>query len=140
MAKGYSIAPRLNGWHVRVRYQGLSTFKTFKKKSNGDVWGRQQVTAIDAGKFKSKEEVKEELRSQYTLGEALNNYIEILPTRTKKEESRKKDCQWKKRVIDKYQITNLPLTEIDGSALNIFVETRRNSSFTDGQNCQTQEF
>ena len=94
MAIGYSVTPRPNGtgqnsWYVRVRYKDQAANKTFKKKANADVWGREQVYAIEAGKFKSKVELKEEQESKVTLGQRFDDYIDLMPTRNEEEEDRK---------------------------------------------------
>ena len=106
MPIGYSITPRPNGtgqnsWYVRVRYKDQGANKTFKKKSNGDVWGREQVSAIEAGKFKSKVELEEERKSKSSLGQRFDDYINLMPTRDVTEENRKEKQKitfdtWKK--------------------------------------------
>ena len=130
MAIGYSVTPRPNGtgqnsWYVRVRYKDLTANKTFKKKSNGDVWGREQVSAIDAGKFKSKVELKEERKSKSTLGQRFDDYIDLMPTNDAKETKAKERYEFKRNVIKKYPISKLSLSEIDVPEVIEFMAARR---------------
>ena len=89
MAKGYSIHPRSGGWHVRVRYKGKNVNQTFQRKTPADTWARNQVRSIDDGVFKRNTEFSD--HAKQTLGSAVEEYKNLLPTRTTKEISRKND-------------------------------------------------
>ena len=129
MAKGYSIHSRSGSWYVRVRYKGINVNNTFQRKSPGDVWAREQVRLIDDGKFKKNSEISD--HRNYTLAEALQEYIDDYPTRTKKEENRQKDYKYVLSTIKRHKISKLTLSEIDTSHLLGFIRERRQQGIAD---------
>ena len=64
-------------------------YKTFQTKSAADKYGLETVSSIDLGTFKRNTEFSD--FAKLTLGAALQEYIDLHPTRTEKEISRQDD-------------------------------------------------
>ena len=129
MAKGYSVEKRTSrdgttSYRVRVRYKAITApYKTFQTKGAADRYGRETVSSIDLGTFKRNTDFSD--YAKITLGDAIKIYIDVLPTRTAKEISRKKDYENKLAVIRRYAISKLTLAEIESSDVNAFIQRRR---------------
>ena len=63
--------------------------------------------------------------AKQTFGLAVEEYKNLLPTRTTKEISRKNDYENKLAVILRYPISKMTLAEIESSDVNAFIQERR---------------
>ena len=127
MSTGYSISERINNqgkknYLFRVRYKDCYAAETFK---NGEVWARNQIHLIETNSFKTKDEIKEEQKSEASLGQRFDDYIAIMPTRTLDENDNKQYYEYKRNVVKRFPISKLSLSEIGVLEVIAFMKAER---------------
>jgi|GEM_PF-1933027 integrase len=130
MSTGYSISERINKegkktYLFRVRYKDTYAAETFKKKSNGELWARDTIHLIETKTFKTKHEIKEEKKSETSLGQRFDEYINLMPTRDVTENNAKEYYEFKRNVIKRFPIAKLSLSEIGVSEIIEFMDAER---------------
>ena len=135
MAKGYNVEKRISSdgsksYRVRVRYKAIpAPYKTFQTKFAADKYGREKVSSIDLGTFKRATQFSD--HAKQTLGAAIKEYKDLLPTRTAKEIGRKRDYENKLAVISRHPISKLTLAEIESADLKAFIQDRRAEGYAE---------
>jgi len=125
MANGISINQRKKAdgsvaWDLRVRKKGQTYFETFFTKTTASKAGSRIAAEMDAGTFVPKSEVAQTI----TLAQALDKFIDELPTKTETQQTYKSDRLSHANMIKKHSFADLPLPKIEKRHVREFREKR----------------
>ncbi|MEK9678177.1 MAG: tyrosine-type recombinase/integrase [Rhodospirillaceae bacterium] len=125
MANGISIQRRkkLGGevvWGLRVRRKGQFHSETFLTKTAAIKAGNKIAAAMDDGSYVPKGAIAE----QITLSQALDRFLDQLPTETERQRTYKGDKKSHANQIKKFKFAKLPLSKIRKSHIREFRDRR----------------
>ena len=126
MANGISIKSRKKKggdtvWGLRVRRKGEYYSDTFLSKTAAVKTGNRIASQMDEGTFVPPNDIS----NQITLFDALDRFLEELPTDTERQRTYKSDKKSHATQIKKFKFAKLPLTLIRKSHIREFRDERK---------------
>ncbi len=126
MANGVSIKSRKKKggetvWGLRVRRKGHFYSDTFLTKTTAVKTGNRIAAQMDDGSYVPPSAIS----NQITLADALDRFLEELPTDTERQRTYKGDKASHATQIKKFKFVKLPLTLIRKSHIREFREERK---------------
>ncbi len=108
-------------WGLRVRRKGQYYSETFLTKTAATKAGNRIAAQMDEGTFVPPNAISD----QITLAEALDRFIDELPTDTERQRTYRGDKKSHAAQIKKFKFAKLPLSLIRKSHIREFREERR---------------